>query len=316
MENYLRKYRILITDKGNTALDVSDMRATFCIEKKAIQSVNYANAVIYNLSSAAEAAIVREGHGVIIEAGYENGAYGKIFDGEVFQPLLDRENVVDFRLELHCIDGDSLLHMNFVNFVMAAGYDYNTSILNMARNARTPIPVDHITESLKKSKAPRGKVIFGDWRDKAREISLDNGAQFYVNDGKLNVMNVTDVSQDEALVISPENGLVGTPQQIDCGFTFRCLLNPNIKLTNPCMRIKLDNTIIQQEKAIQGQMISMLDQNMFGIVIGMRHIGDTRGGDWYTDVVCLTKGGKAPLALAGGGDALPDLVTTGKENTN
>jgi len=314
MNNYLRKYRVLITDRDNVALDVSDLRCTFQIEKKAIQSVNYASITIYNLSSSAEASIIREGHRVVVEAGYEDGAYGKIFDGEVFQPLFDRENVVDYKLTLHCIDGDSLLHMNFVNFAMGAGYDYNAVITNMAKSARTVIPINHITDDLKKGQAPRGKIVFGDWRDKAREIALDNSAQFYINDGKLDVMKVTDVSQDEALVISPETGLIGTPQQIENGFRFRCLLNPDIRLTNPCMRIKLDHSIIQQEKAIQGQYISMLDQDMFGIVIGITHTGDTRGQEWYTDAICLNKGGKAPLGLSG--EAIPDFVRSSKENTN
>ncbi len=315
MDKYLRKYRILITDKaGNTAIDVSDLRCTFYIEKKAIQSVNYGGIVIYNLNSPTERAIIKEGYRVTVEAGYEDGEYGKIFDGTVFQPLWDRENVTDYKLTLHCIDGDSLLHMNFVSFAVQAGYKYSDIILHMADSARNKIPINHITDDLKKTVLPRGKVVFGDWKDFVRDIAIDNNAQFYIDDDKLNIMKVTDVPKGQALVITPQSGLVETPQQIDYGFSFRCLLNPSIKLTNPCMMVKLDNSYIQQQKAIQGQIVSMLDQNMLGVVIGVTYIGDTRGQDWYNDVVCLTSGGKAPLPLAG--YALPDLVVTPQENTN
>lgn len=317
MDNYLRKYKILVKDKDtdNIALDVSDLRCTFVIEKKAIQSVNYASIAIYNLSRDTEAAVIREGSRVMVEAGYENGVYGNIFDGELFQPMRDRENVVDYKLSLHCIDGMIATDMNFINKVLEAGYNYKETIIAMAKNTRTPIPMGHISEDIKTGKSIRGKVIFGDWRDKAREIALDNGAQFYINDGKLQFMKVTDTSKGQSLVISPENGLIGTPVQTEHGFNFRCLLNPNIQLKNPCMSIKLDNSFIQQQKATQGEYISMLDQDMYGIVIGVTHTGDTRGQEWYTDAVCVNRGGKAPLGLAEG-YIPPDFVMSQKENTN
>jgi len=296
---YLRKYRVLVSDRRGTALDVSDLRCVFCIEKKALQAVNYADISVFNLTNPTETAIIKEGHRVVVEAGYDKGSYGKVFDGEVFQPLWDRENVVDYRLILHCIDGDSLLHQNFANFSLASGYDYKAVITQMAAQARTKIPVGVISGGLSKKKAPRGKVVFGDPRDTFRNIARDNNAQFYVNDGQLNVMKITDVPRGQALVISPQTGLIGTPQQVDYGFSFRCLLNPNIRIMNPPMMIKLENTLIRQQKAIQGQIVSMLDQDMYGLVIGLKHLGDTRGREWYTDVVCVTSGGKVPLPLAG-----------------
>ncbi len=33
---------------------------------------------------------------------------------------------------------------------------------------------------------------------------------------------------DEALILTPQNGLIGYPQQIQYGVSFRCLLNPKI----------------------------------------------------------------------------------------
>ncbi len=296
---YLRKYRVLVSDKTGTTLDVSELRCTWVVEKKALQAVNYADISVYNLTGATEAAIIREGHKVIVEAGYENSAYGRIFDGDLFQPMWDRENVVDYKLMLHCIDGDSLLHQNFANFSLASGYDYKSIITAMAQKARTKIPIGVISEGIDRKKSPRGKVMFGDPRETFRNIARDNNAQFYINDGQLNIMKITDVPRGQALVISPQTGLIGTPQQIDYGFSFRCLMNPNIRITNPCMMVKLENTVIRQQKAIQGQIVSMLDQDMYGIVIGLKHTGDTRGGEWYTDVTCVTSGGKVPLPLAG-----------------
>lgn len=298
-EQYLRKYQVLVSNDAGTALDVSDLKCTFTIEKKAIQAINYGDITIYNLSGPTEAAIIKEGHRVIVNAGYVDGAFGKIFDGRVFQPLWDRENVTDYKLTLHCIDGDSFLHQNFVSFSMAAGYNYKSVITSMAQNARVKIPIGGVSENISDKQSPRGKVIFGDPKSVFRHMAQDNGAQVYVNDGELQVMKLTDPPSGEILTITPQTGLIGTPQQIDYGFSFRCLINPNIKIKNPPMMVKLDNTMIRQQKAITGQMISMLDQTMQGQVIGITYTGDTRGVPWYMDIVCVSSWGKMPLMLSG-----------------
>ena len=312
---YLRKYRVLVVDKNNNALDVSDLRCTFMIEKKALQAVNYADITIYNLTGPTEQAIIKEGQRVIVEAGYQDGAYGVIFDGDIFQPLWDRENVVDYKLTLHCISGDSFLKQNFIAFSKNAGYDYMEIIKDISVRARTPIPLGHITSNLDSNPSPRGKVIFGNAKDHLRNIARGNNAQMFADDGKLHITKITDVPQGQALVLSPQTGLVGTPQQIDYGFSFRCLINPTITIVNPSMMVKIDNSLLRQKKAIIGQIVSMIDQDMVGLVIGITTVGDTRGQEWYQDVVCLTRGGKVPLQLAAA-DFFPEMIVNQMENPN
>jgi hypothetical protein len=299
-EQYGRKYQILVSDQSGNALDVSELRCTFSICKKANQATNYADISIYNLDAPTEQAIIKEGYKVIVLAGYQDGAFGKIFEGEVFQPLWEREGVVDYKLTLHCIDGDSFMNGNFVEAALASGYDYSLMIQTMAAKARTKMPVGSITESLSDSKAPRGRILFGDPREMLRNIARDNNASFFSEHGLLHMANIVDVPSGDAFVLSPESGLIGTPCQTDEGFSFRCLINPNIQVINgqnTQMYVKLDNSAIRQEKAHIGQIISMLDQDMTGKVIEIEATGDTRGDAWWFDVVCVSKGGKVPLML-------------------
>ena len=62
MSNFLygRKYRVLVADKDNTALDVSNLRCTFRIEKITNSRANYAEISIYNLSAGTEAQLIKE----------------------------------------------------------------------------------------------------------------------------------------------------------------------------------------------------------------------------------------------------------------
>lgn len=297
MKQYIRKYQILVVNGENKALDVSSLRCTFRIEKMGYQAINFSEVSIYNLTGKTEQGIIQGGMRVIVNAGYEGGPYGKIFDGDIFQPIRDRENNLDYKLTLHCMDGDSILNNKIVKLTVNAGINQRQMIDQIATQAYTPKQVVHITPDLSDKTLPRGKVFFGEPKKYFRQISQDNNAQFYVNDGQIHISKITDVPPGEALVISPENGLIGTPQMVDHGITFRCLLNPIIKVNNPPMLVKIDNSFIRQQKIQYGQLPTILDQDGIYKVAKLIFIGDTRGNDWYTEVTGISSPGKIPVML-------------------
>jgi hypothetical protein len=294
--SYLRKYQILIVNGENKALDVSNLRCTFKIEKMGIQAINFGEISIYNLTGNTESAIIEEGMRVIVNAGYEDGTYGKIFDGDIFQPLRDRENVVDYKLTLHCIDGDSLLNGKIVKFTVNSGINQRGMIDQIVNQAYTPFEVGTITD-LDSKVLPRGKVFFGEPKKYFRLIAQDNNAQFYVNDGQIHISNITDIAAGEAIVYSPQNGIIGTPTQIDNGASFKVLLDSRIKISNPPMLVKIDNSYIRTQKLTYGQLPTMLDKDGIYKVSKVVHTGDTRGQDWYTEITGISSPGKIPLML-------------------
>ena len=269
------------------------LRCTFEIQKFAWETYWFGFITIYNFSPETENLVITQGMKVIVEAGYED-AYGKIFEGNVFQPMWDRENVVDFRTMLHCIDGLGIVDGSITNLTREAGYDYRALIAAMASDAN--IQIGGLMD-MGADKFPRGRTLFGEPKQYLREIAQDKNAQYWLGDGQLNMGNIDDESQvdpNEALVITPQNGLIGTPQQTQQGVVFRTLLNPQIVIKKPpnLMMVKLDNTIIRQAKAQIGQMVTLLDQDGIYKVIGIRHFGDTRGNDWYTEVTAVNRAGK------------------------
>jgi len=283
---FIRKFRVQVIDGNNIALDVSDLRCTFRIEKiGAKQTSNYGDISIYNLAADTQADIVKFGMRVVVEAGYQDGEYGKIFDGNIFQPLWDRENVVDNVLTLHCFDGETELNRNFITMTVQASHDQRTDVLHIMDNARNKFAKGQITEEIDTTKMPRGKVFFGCPKKYFREISNANNSQWSFVDRELIIGNLTNIPQSEALVISPETGLVGTPQQTQDGVEFRSLLNPSIKIQYPPLQVKIDNSAIRQQKIMLGQLQTRLDQDGFYYVASVIHSGDTRGDDWFTDVV-------------------------------
>ena len=308
--HWLRKYRITIYDEsGKKALVVSDsdyentngpLKISFNIERPGYKAIYYGEIAIYNLSLEAEQAIINEGYTVVLEAGYVDGDFGVIFKGQVFQAVWDRQDVVDMVLTLNCIDGMKIERDNFVSLTIAQKTYQKDLIKAMAAGARNAITVN-IDDQVDAKQLSRGRVYFGDPKTFLNDYALDNKCQYFMSDGEINIARVdsseTSLSQDEALVVSPENGLIGTPQQMNDAVSFRCLLNPKIKIQNPAMLVKLDQSLIRQQKIRQGTLVTRLDKDGLYRVAQVNHIGDTRGNDWYTEVIGVTFLGKLALWL-------------------
>ncbi|TWH46326.1 hypothetical protein [Sporomusa sp. KB1] len=314
MSNYLygRKFRVYVADKADNAWDVSNLRCTFSIEKKARAVSNYAEINIYNLTNDTETEIIKEGVRIIVEAGYdgiidtETGQqtevkqYGKIFDGDIIQFVRSREDNVDYVLSLICLDGDAFLNNGILKTTLNAGVTQRQIVEHIAQrsivpNKTKPTEIGRISPELSTQRLPRGKVFFGMPKNYLGDIARDNAASFWVDEGKIYIAKATDIAPDEALVLTPQTGLIGSPQQVQDGVSFRCLLNPAIKLQT---MIKLDNVLIRQAKYQIGLIPSKLDEDGQYQVYKLNHIGDTRGDEWYTEVIGVSRYGLMPLMLA------------------
>jgi hypothetical protein len=299
---YGRKWKIqVLKSSGEEAWTVSDstfddpyqtdrapLRCIFRISKQYGQTPWTGELEIWNLQGDTLNEIIKEGYAVKVEAGYQDGKYGKIFEAEVFQPMVERRNVTDFVTTLVCLDGQGIIHSNFVSFTQEAGYDYRGLITAMAKRCRTPMPLGTISENLKTTKSPRGAVIFGDPRDHLRDIARDNNAQWFAGDNKLHMGSLEDPSyESQALVLTPESGLIGDPQWMQDGIHFRCLLDPTLTIKLPLQVVKLDNVLIRQLKIAYGSNppLTMLDEDGFYKIVGVTYIGDTRGNEWYTECI-------------------------------
>lgn len=310
-----RKYKVnVINEKTGKAWDVSNLRCTFRIEKVALELANLSVIEVYNLNPETEADIIKEGSRVTVEAGYDGfidtkdekgkptktpAQYGKIYDGDIVQVIRSRENNIDYKLTIVCLDGENLLNQNFLVLTLAPYSTPRKVVESIAANSKFKIPIGKISDKLENSKLPRGKVLFGQPRDYLRDISYNNNGTFYIEDGQLYLNTPNDVPAGSVLELSPKTGLIGYPAQTQDGVTFKCLLTPKIKSD---IVVKLDNeTIIPLRATARGQMFTPLDFAGEYRVIRHIHSGDTRGQEWYTTVtaVGVAGGGKISMLLEG-----------------
>lgn len=273
----------------------TSLRVTFNIQKFGWVCPNFSEISIYNLRTDLENIMIESnGCKVRVEAGYvgDDSAYGLIYDSPVWQPLWEREDNVTMKLTLRCIDAMDLIKDNWISMPGTAGQYQKDMIKEMARTSLVPINLadDDISEGMPDRKLPRARTFFGSTMDYLRLYSQLGGTFPSVIDGNIVLHRLQDKlpagTEQNALVISPgEGGLIGTPQQTQDGVTFTCLLNPNITVFKPPMLIKLDNSKIRAMSYQLGQTYSRLDQDWMYRVLGVTHVGDTRGQEWYSEVV-------------------------------
>jgi hypothetical protein len=307
-----RKYQLLVKfppdDQGNqTVLDITDsdiepraLRVTFDIYMPTWQNWWTADISIYNLNEVTALALlgdptqgvsgVNQGMEVILSAGYGGSSsnYGVIWDGFVFQPLWDRENVTNFKLTLRCSIGLADLTRNFVAQTYSQINQLDL-ISQMAKDCFRPITIQKnaVTSKIKTQTLSRGRTVFGNPRRYFNWIAADNNVETWLgNKGITFTDPSTDfsVSAEDAVEYTPETGLIGTPVQTQDGANIRVLLNPNISAKKPLMQVRINNAVIRQLKRQRNERPGLLDQDGQYIVQAVRHIGDTRGNDWYTEV--------------------------------
>lgn len=236
-----RKYRILVSDKSNNAVDISQLHCTFSITKTIQMEANVSEITVYNLNVQTENNILINGSRVTVEAGYEGSQFGLIFDGDILQTIREKEGANTYKLTIIALDSDRAINFDIVNFSISRGQTMRGVIDHIA-TAGNPINLGSISETLSDQRLTRGKVLFGKASDYLRQIAKSNDLHYYMDSGSLNLINLNELPEDEIIELSPQSGLIETPGQTDFGICGKALLNPQLKLNS---LIHIDNSLVR-----------------------------------------------------------------------
>lgn len=283
--------------REENALDLSNLRIVFTCEKSTTDTPNYSVISIYNMSQKSISSI-KAGDKVVLEAGYENGNYGMIFTGQIVQPLLSRESAVDIVLNLIVQDGDVYLTSSFTMQTLSKSATPADVIRVCTNNPDMGISAGMISGSLSKARLPRGKVLFGRSADYLRRVAAGNKSQFYIEDGKVNIVAATDYASNVAVELNPMTGLIGMPEQTDDGVKGQCLINPSIKLNT---LIYINSKLVLQKQVEEGE-TKYASLNADGVyrIVKLTYEGDTHGETWYCTFEAVTQAGTKPTGMSGG----------------
>lgn len=284
---WLRACSLLAGADSGDGLDLSELRITFQTRKGDVETPNSAEINIYNLSGDTAGRIRREFTQVALSAGYEGNA-GLIFRGNIRQVRTWRENGTDAVLSILAADGDRAYNFATVNTTLAAGSRPADRVRAcQGAMAEKGAQAGYVPD-LDGQALPRGKVMYGMARQYMRDEARDTDTDWSIQDGKVQMVPRKGYLPGEAVLLTHETGLVGTPEQTQNGLTVRALLNPLLRIGG---RIKLDNASVKRMqtplKIAAGQGAARLDDDGIYRIIKVEFKGDTRGNDWYADMLCI-----------------------------
>lgn len=292
---YLRKIGLIVTS-GSSGLDLSDMRIRFrTYQAIAGEAPNTVQIRVYNLSDATAKAIQNEFQAVQLEAGYQAGPYARIFSGTITQVWRGRESAIDSYVDIAAADGDAAYNYAVCNATLAAGSTAEDRVKAIGKALEphgVTIPDTSIFAGTDPAMLSRGVALHGMAVARLSEVCNTAGVQWSIVNGQVIFSRVTGYRPGTVVVLNAASGLIGFPEQTAGGINLRCLLNPHIELGG---RVKLDNasinttTILQQGVQRTGEILYATDLSGDGIYTPfmIRHGGDTRGNDWFTEISAL-----------------------------
>lgn len=297
---------------STNAWEPEALRITFEVLQSTIQSPWwFADIVVYNMDPSDIASVALNAVKVTLKAGFQTGPTRSavIWDGPVFQVLLDQENVVDTRVTLHCVSSPLVME-NVVSFSVGQFASQAQVISKMAAQIGLP-PIDQASgtlnatasDALNAKKYPRGNTVFGKLGKQLDLVSGDQNLSTFRNGAKAYMTTFGDgtVSPTPDFIYAPPNppntpasstlpagttqSIIGTPRQFPEGVCFTVLLDPRLQVQLPVLVVRLVGTLVTQAvRQINSSFVTPLSSNLVFFCGQIRHIGDSRGNDWYTEV--------------------------------
>lgn len=313
-EQWIRKCGLIVS-VGTKGLDLSNMRIKFQTFAPESETAPTAIIRIFNLSDTTAKLVQKEFQVVTLQAGYEHGNYGVIFQGTIKQFRRGKENATETFLDLMCSDGDFLSNFVVMNGTREAGSDEKTRAEDIFKAVQTQSdatfqagqtmtdPRGIIPLELKSGGTrvlPRGKVSFGLAREQMNILTRTNGMTWNIQNGKINIKPLTGYLPGEAVKLTAKTGLIGIPEATTNGVEVTTLINPRYQVGG---RVQIDNasinTLIVREQAGFPRQNSFtapatVTEDGFYRILVIENRGDTRGNEWYSSLTCLAVDPSAP----------------------
>jgi hypothetical protein len=226
---------------------------------------------------------------VVLQAGYQ-GNFGVIFAGTIRQALVGRESATDTFIDIIASDGDLAYNFAVVTTSLPAGTTQQ-DVVNASIASMSPLGTTAGSTTVNAGqKRVRGKVLYGNARTYLRQVAKNTQSNWSIQNEQVVFVPHNAYLPGTAVVLNANTGMIGSPQQTLLGVNVKCLLNPNIQVST---KVQLDNSTIQRlaiDLTVPGTAANIsapltTDGIYFCQVV--EHTGDTRGIDWYSNLVMI-----------------------------
>lgn len=285
------------------------LRITFEVLQSMIPSPWwFADISVYNMTSQAIQDALLNATWITLEAGFQTGPNKStiIWDGPILQTLYDREEVVDQRITFHCVANPFVME-DIVSFAMGPFSSQAQLVAQMASAINLPEMSEQAgtvgptaNKLMTQKQYLRGNTVFGKVGKYLNQIGNDQFLNTFRDGSKAYISEMSRSDTTPDLIYSPPfppgspvpsipgnvtYSIIGVPRQIPQGVIFEVLLDPRLKVGLPPLVVQLQRTLISQIAVLPGQNVSApLGANLKFFVSQVRHVGDSRGNSWQTEV--------------------------------
>lgn len=258
-----RRWRITVGQPGLNGKQWTEIDCRFRVTKTASSTPNQVDLTVYNLTAASRALFEKRKTALIIEAGYGSNVV-KIASGEILRAgsqLVD----ADWETTVEAADGMTA-YGTVIQETLAPNTTEESAIRAIAK--KLGIPVKSISGLDGNQRFANGRVISGPARFALDAICRTRRLRWSIQDGSLVVFPIGSTAGGTAVLLSPETGLIGSPEKTDKGWKARSLL---------------------QGQITPGKPVQLKARNVTGLFLAeqVEHSGDTAGNDWFTDLVLV-----------------------------
>lgn len=267
------------------------LRIEFSVPKTSKKEPNKAKIKLYNLDPTTAALIESDEarNSIKLFAGYggtfgggspdESGAPGLIFSGEIRRGKAKTVLAPPHRITtIEANDGGSKYRSARMNKSYNAGITAFRLIDDIARSFNVTISVP---DDIRDQPIEEGLVATGPSRDILSSLGDSLGFEWYFEDDELKIVALDGDNGEEAFLLTPETGLIGSPEKTDKGVNVVSLLNPALRVRR----------IVRVESR---------DTTGWFRIQSLEHHGDSYdGNDFTTNMECkAVTAGKSPTAAA------------------
>lgn len=263
-------------------LTTEDLRVVFHVTKTSEKEPNTMDLRVYNLSDGSRSLTDAKGMKIVLEAGYKNDDLGTNTRAVIFSGLSrlcdHTHDSEDWETRILCGDGETLFQTTRMVKSFAAGARLEDAIKSVADVLK--VNKGNLNEALKNGGLPfqkfeYGLPVSGSAVDVFNSLMKTAGYTWSVQQGALQVIKKGDQLVEEAVVLSKDTGLIGSPEHSaphkhkkPSFLVAKCLLNPKIR---PGCTVRMDSLLVKGDF----------------IVHKVVHSGDSHGNDWTSKFEAL-----------------------------
>lgn len=258
--------------------NIENLRVSFRVNKSLVKDPNSAEIKIYNLSSTTRAALPGTGAKVILRAGYAT-TMQQIFIGDA-RAITSKKEQTEFVTAIECGDGQRAVQHARVS----ASFGPNAAISDVINTIGRVTKMDLGNLAAAANTLPpsqqyvHGYAAHGNALKELDKVLKVAGLEWSIQDGALQLLTPGEATTEEVIELSSESGLIGSPEMA----TGEKKEGKGTPAARPILHAK---SLLQGgfRPGRRVQVKSRTHQGLFRCV-KVDHVGDTAGGDWFSDL--------------------------------